>query len=183
MARGLRTAARRANFGERRLGEVPRTLLLGSSVNKSFRLRRHARSVGGPPEGGPLPYHQNRSSEAERWPKRQGKSNPESEFYRKEGEREHRSGAPSTPQEPSRHDLKPTDAQKSDEQWNGGSYADSLKWPPTVRRKPEERPDPTGRREVPDRVGARQTEAESQKDAKDRGELHHDLGCGGRSTR
>ena len=47
----------------------------------------------------------------------------------------------------------------------------------------EERPDLTGPREVPDRVGARQTETESQDDAEDRGEPHHRLGCGVRSTR
>src|SRR5215212_11812949 len=147
MARGLRTAARRANLGERRLGEVPRTLLLGSSVNRSFRLRRHARSVGGPPEGGPLPNHQERSSEAERWPQWQGESAPESEFDRKKGDREHRSGAQTTPQEPSGHDLKPTDDEERDEQRDGGSYSDCLERPPAVGRKPEERPDPTGRRE------------------------------------
>jgi hypothetical protein len=62
-------------------------------------------------------------------------------------------------------------------------YANSLKWPSTVRREPEERPDLTGPREVPDRVGARQTETESQDDAEDRGEPHHGLGCGVRSTR
>src|SRR5215207_7311920 len=127
-------------------------------LNRPLLVTATCPSARGSHEGGPLPYHQNRSSEAERWPKRQGKSNPESEFYRKEGEREHRSGAPSTPQEPSRHDLQPTNAQERDEQRNGGSYADSLEWSSTVRRKPEERPDLTGPREVPDPVGARQTE-------------------------
>src|SRR5215210_4239997 len=140
---------------------------------------RTPRSVRGPREGGPLHYHQDRSSKAERWPQRQGESNPESEFEWKKGDREHRSGAEASPQRPSRHDLQPTHDQERDEQQNSGSYADSLKWPPTVRRKPEERPDLTGPREVPDPVGARQTETESQKDADERGELHHGPGCGG----
>ena len=113
----------------------------------------------------------------------QGESNPESEFEWKKSDREHRSGAQATPQKPSRHDLQPTDDQERDEQQNSGWYADSLKWPPAVRRKTEERPDLTGRREVADPVSARQTETESQKDADDRGELHYVLGCGGRFTR
>src|SRR5215212_8734718 len=152
-------------------------------VNRPSLVAATCPSARGSHEGGSLPYHQDHSSEAERWPKRQGEADPESEFDRKEDDREHRSGAPTTPQKPSRHDLQPTDAQERDEQRNGGSYADSLKWPPTVRRKPEERPDLTGPREIPDRVGARQTETESENDAEDRGEPHHRLGCGVRSTR
>src|SRR5215208_1578755 len=152
-------------------------------VNRPLLVAATCPSARGWHEGGSLPYHQDRSSEAEQWPKRQGEANPESEFDRKEGDREHRSGAPTTPQKPSRHDLQPTDAQERHEQRNGGSYADSLKWPSTVRRKPEERPDLTGPREIPDRVGARHTETESQDDAEDRGEPHHRLGCGVRSTR
>src|SRR5687768_7175869 len=118
-------------------------------------LRRYARSVRGPREGGPPHYHQDRSSKAERWSQWQGESNPESEFERKKSDREHRSGAQTTPQKPSRNDLQPADDQEPDEQRNGSSYADCLEWPPTVRREPEERPDLTGRREVPDPVGAR----------------------------
>jgi hypothetical protein len=146
-------------------------------------LRRHARSVWGVREGGPLPNHQDRSSEAERWPKRQGESDPESEFEWKKCDREHRSGTPTTPQKPSRQDLQPTDAQERHEQRNGSSYANSLEWPPTVRRKPEEGPDLTGPREIPDPVGTRQTETEPQNDAEDRGKPHHRLGCSVRSTR
>jgi hypothetical protein len=130
-------------------------------VNSPLLVAATCPSARGSHEGGSLPYHQDRSSEAERWSKRQGEADPESEFDRKEGEREHRSGAPATPQEPSHYDLQPTNAQERDEQRNGGSYADSLKWPLTVGRKPEERPDLAGPREVPDRVGARQTETES----------------------
>src|SRR5215217_9218054 len=171
------------DFRERRQREVPRITLPRGWVNRPLLVAATCPSGRGSHEGGSLPYHQDRSSEAERWPKRQGEANPESEFDRKEGDREHRSGAPTTPQKPSRHDLQPTDAQERDEQRNGSSYADALEWPSTVRRKPEERPELTGSREVPDPVGARQTETESQNDAEDCGEPHHRLGCGVRSTR
>jgi hypothetical protein len=42
-----------------------------------------------------------------------------------------------------------------------GRFASTSLPPPAVRRKTEERPDLTGCREVPDPVGARQTESES----------------------
>jgi hypothetical protein len=173
-----------ANFREHLTDEVRIILLLGGwCIDLYWLRRRHARSVRGSREGRPLHYHQDRSNKAERWPQRQGESNPESDFEWKKSDREHRSGAHATPQKPSRHNLQPTDDQERDEQRNSGSYADSLKWPPAVRRKTEECPDLTGRREVPDPVGTRQTKTKSQKDAEDRGELHHGLGCGGRSTR
>src|SRR5215212_9000944 len=97
---------------------------------------------------------------ADQWPERQGEPYPESKFERKKSDRENRSGAQPTPQKPSHHDLQPTDDQERGEQQNSGLYADCLKWPLAVRRKPQERPDLTGRREVPDPVGARQTETE-----------------------
>src|SRR5215210_3602015 len=91
---------------------------------------RTPRSVRGPREGGPLPHHQDRSSKAERWPQRQGESNPKSQFEWNKSDREHRSGAQATPQKPPRHGLQPTDDQERDEQRNSASYADALKWPP-----------------------------------------------------
>jgi hypothetical protein len=107
------------------------------SRSRVVALRRHGRSVRGPRDGGPLHYHQDRSSKAERWPQRQAESNPESEFEWKKCDREHRSGAQATPQKPSRHDLQPTDDQERDEQRNSGSYADSLKWPPPYVGSPK----------------------------------------------
>jgi hypothetical protein len=76
------------------------------------------------------------------------------------GDREHRSGVQATPQEPSRHDFQPTDDQERDQQQNSGSYADCLEWPIALGRKPQERPDLTGRPEAEDPVGTRQTETE-----------------------
>ena len=94
-------------------------------------------SVRGPREGGLLLYHQDRSSKAQRWPQRQGESNPESEFEWKKSDGESRSDALAAPQKPSRHHLQRTDYQERNEQRNSGSYADSLKWPPPYVGSPK----------------------------------------------